>query len=283
MSKSIKSNSNWDIVKPEDVKKVIAGKKVVSVDAKDFHGKEKIDELSNKEWKVADLPSEEELSEEKPIHPNARSNVNSRKNLAQYTKRSKESKKKSIEKLRYKETKEKPTEEDSETPSKLDSIVDLLPIEDMFDPSEQVLYKDYLTVLLSDFNVDELSSGDIDDVISMAQMRVLEIRLLKACKDKPTKLLDASMALEKLRRDMQKTKESLGSRRRDRVSLRQRTDVSIVDLAALFDNERRAVLDEEEAKLNDEEEILSREFSEFPGNVNDVDADLIEGDTDDTR
>lgn len=255
-------------------------KKVVSTDAKSFHGKEKIEKLSDKEWKVAELPSEEELSKENPVHPNARNNANSRKNLAQYNKRSKESKKKSLEKLRYKET--KPSEEVSRTSSKLDSIIKLLPIEDMFDPSEQILYKDYLSVLLSDFNVDELSSGDIDDVISMVQMRVLEIRLLKACKNKPTNLLDASMALEKLRRDMQKTKESLGSRRRDRVSIRQRTDISVVDLAALFDNERRAVLDEEEARLNKEEGILVEEFSEFPGNKNDQDADIIEEESDDT-
>lgn len=284
MSKSIKSNSNWDIVNPEDVKKAIATKKVVSVDAKSFHGKEKIEELADKEWNVADLPSEEELSEEKPAHPNTRSNINSRKNLAQYNKRSKESKKKSIEKLRYKETKEtkeKPAE-DSDIPSKLDSIMKLLPVEDVFDPSEQVLYRDYLTVLLSDFNIDELSSGDIDDVISMTQMRVLEIRLLKACKDKPTKLLDASMALEKLRRDMQKTKESLGSRRRDRVSLRQRTDVSIVDLAALFDNEHRLILEEEDAGLIKVEDKLADRFGEFPGNKKDVDADIIEGNADDT-
>lgn len=256
-------------------------KKVVSTSAKDFHGEKKIDELSDKEWGVADLPSEEELSEKKSTHPNARSNINSRKNLVQYNKRSKEGKKKSLEKLRYKEIKEEPAEA-SEPPSKLEFIKNLLPIEDVFDPSEQVLYKDYLTVLLSDFNVDELSAGDIDDVISMAQMRVLEIRLLKACKDKPTKLLDASMALEKLRRDMQKTKENLGSRRRDRVSLKQRTDVSIVDLAALFDNERRAVLEGEEAKLNKEEEIEAKRFKEFPGNKNDIDADIMEGDDDDT-
>lgn len=256
-------------------------KKVVSTDAKSFHGKEKLDKLSNKEWKVADLPTEEELTKKEFKHPNARKNVNSLKNLAQYNKRSKESKKKSLEKLRYKETKEKPSEKVSETPSKLDSIVKLLPIEEMFDPAEQVLYKDYLSVLLSDFNVDELSSGDIDDVISMAQMRVLEIRLLKACKDKPSNLLDASQALEKLRRDMHKTKESLGSRRRDRVSIRQRTDVSVVDLAALFDAERKAVLEEEEAKLNEGESKLLKDFDGFPGNKNDIDSDIIEEDSDD--
>lgn len=281
MSKPIKPNSNWDIVKPEDVKKVIVAKKVVSTDAKSFHGKEKLEELSDKEWKVADLPTKEELSKKEFKHPNARKNVNSLKNLAQYNKRSKESKKKSLEKLRYKETKEKSSEEVSETPSKLDSIVKLLPIEEMFDPSEQILYKDYLSVLLSDFNVDELSSGDIDDVISMAQMRVLEIRLLKACKDKPSNLLDASQALEKLRRDMHKTKESLGSRRRDRVSIRQRTDVSVVDLAALFDAERKAVLEEEEAKLNEGESKLLKEFDDSPGNKNDIDSDIIEEDSDD--
>ncbi len=284
MSKPIKSNLNWELVKPEDLKKVLDNKKVVSVDAKSFHGEEKINELSDKEWKVVDLPSEEEISEKKSTHPNSRNNINSRKNLAQYNKRSKESKKKSLEKLRYKETKEtkeKPTES-SDTPNKLDSIKNLLPIEDMFDPSEQVLYKNYLTVLLSDFDVNELSSGDIDDVISMAQMRVLEIRLLKACKDKPTKLLDASMALEKLRRDMQKTKENLGSRRRDRVSIKQRTDISIIDLAALFDNERKAELDAEEERLHEEGKMLLEEQSEWAGNKNDKDAEIIGEDEDDT-
>ena len=278
MSKPIKNNPNWDIVKPKDVKGIIAAKKTVSVDAKSFHGEEKIEELADKKWNVVDLPSEKDLSEEKPTHPNARSNINSRKNLAQYNKRTKESKKKSLEKLRYKETKEKPAEEVPEVSNKSDSIMKLLPIKDMFDPSEQILYKDYLTVLLSDFNVDELSAGDIDDVISMAQMRVLEIRLLKACKDKPTKLLDASMALEKLRRDMQKTKENLGSRRRDRVSLKQRTDISIVDLAALFDNERSLILEEEERKLNEREELWFKDRGECVGNKNDIDADIIKED-----
>ncbi len=275
----------WPFLKKGGKHELSKPKKVVSVDAKSFHGEEKLEELSDKEWNVAELPTKEEISKKKTKHPNARKNVNSLKNLAQYNKRSKESKKKSLEKLRYKETKEtkeKLTEEISDTPSKLDSIIKLLPVEDMFDPSEQVLYKDYLSVLLSDFNVDELSSGDIDDVISMAQMRVLEIRLLKACKDKPVKLLDASMALEKLRRDMQKTKESLGSRRRDRVSLKQRTDLSIVDLAALFDNERRLVLEEEEAKLNEEEGVLAKRFDDFPGNKNDQDADRIGEESDDT-
>lgn len=257
-------------------------KKVVSVSAKDFHGKEKLDELADKDWKVSDLPSEKELSEKEFKHPNARKNINSLKNLAQYNTRSKEGKKKSLEELRYKETKEQPAKEPPVEPSKLDSIMKLLPIDDMFDPSEQELYKDYLSVLLSDFNVDELSSGDIDDVISMAQMRVLEIRLVKACKDKPAKLLDASLALEKLRRDMQKTKENLGSRRRDRVSIRQKTDISIVDLAAVFDTERRIELEEKEERLRKEEDMLMEEHSDWIGNRNDMDADMVEGDDDDT-
>ena len=105
-------------------------------------------------------------------------------------------------------------------------------------------------------------------------MRVLELRLLKLCKDKPANLLDATLSIEKIRKDMNKSRESLGSRRKDRVTIRDRSDVTILDLARLFDIERRQVLEDEEETLKEQETQLLKDIEErnYFGNSRDPDS-----------
>jgi hypothetical protein len=59
-------------------------------DAEEKLGKEKIKEISEKDWKVAEVPSEEELAQKKSKSPKARNNPNSRANLMQHRKKTPE-------------------------------------------------------------------------------------------------------------------------------------------------------------------------------------------------
>ena len=70
-------------------------------------GPDLIDKIASKEWKTAPLPTEEELSKEKPKSPKSRNNPNSRKNLAQYNKnKKKETKKIIVEGMKFKKKRE---------------------------------------------------------------------------------------------------------------------------------------------------------------------------------
>jgi len=102
---------------------------------------------------------------------------------------------------------------------------------------------------------------------------VLEMRLLKTSKDDPTRHVDVSSAVEKLRKQTEKLKENLAARRKDRIDPKKYGGLSIVDLAVQFDNDKKRELYEKSSSMLKEEESLKKERAKyFIGNRNDVDS-----------
>lgn len=149
-------------------------------------------------------------------------------------------------------------------------IKDIVPINDIFDEDEQVMYKDLLSVYLQDFDDNDLTSSDFDDIISLATNKVLSYRLLKDSKGDPDKQLDISSAIEKMDRRCEKIKESLSSRRKDRVDPNALKGFSIVDLAVAYDNEARAKHAKRLEKMRGEEKEMLVKRKNYHGNRNDA-------------
>jgi len=133
----------------------------------------------------------------------------------------------------------------------------LIPTQQILKPDEFSVYNDLVAVFLRDFSSDELNASDVDDIVSIALNRVLELRLLQQAKDNPDMLIDAAATIEKLRKHTDKLRGNLASRRIDRVDVRSKGSVSILDLAERFDRQKREELDKklkdyqkEEAELN---------------------------------
>ncbi len=146
-----------------------------------------------------------------------------------------------------------------------------LPISDIFNEDEIELYSKLVDIYLEDFDSEDLTSSDMDDVLDLAKNRVLEFRLLKESKDSPTKQLDTAAAVEKLAKKNEKIKESLSSRRKDRINPNEMKGFSIVDLAVAFTNEKRLKLKEKSDQLKMEENDLLECRSNYLGNKNDID------------
>lgn len=163
-------------------------------------------------------------------------------------------------------------------PPKFKEILsELLPTDEIFSPEEKILYDGLVAVYLKDFDEEQLTANDIDDILSIAMNRVLEIRLLKASKGDTIKHIDASTAIEKLRRQTEKLKENLVSRRKDRIDPKKYSGFSIVDLAVAFDEEKK---NEAAARINrfrmEEDELTKSKL--LIGNSNDEDASFIDKD-----
>lgn len=155
------------------------------------------------------------------------------------------------------------------TPKKL--LKEVLPVIDIFTEDELSIYNDLVDVYMEDFDEGDLKSSDIDDILDLAKNRVLEFRLLKTSKEDIDKQLDASAAIEKLRKQNDKIKENLSSRRRDRIDPNKYKGFSIVDLAVAFDNERKYELTEKVRKLSKEEEKILENRKDYGGNRYDLD------------
>jgi hypothetical protein len=229
-------------------------------DAEDVLGKEGIDKIVDKEWKVAELPSEEDIKKEEHESSMARNNVNSRKNLIQYKKnKPKETKEKIVKNLKYPSTRK-----ERDLVKFFGDLIDenMLGI---FEPVRAVLNGDeeddlFFTTIkyyLSDFSKGDLTASDIDDIASLAINRILELRLLAQSKGKPKNILDCSTTIEKFRKNSDKIKMSLASRRVDRVDTRQKTGFSIVDIATAFDDEKRKELKQRVLDMELEEKELA--------------------------
>jgi hypothetical protein len=81
-------------------------------------------------------------------------------------------------------------------------LTQILPAKDLFSEEEVITYKQLVEIYMADFDKDDLSAHDLDDIIDLAKSRILEFRLLKIAKEKPEAVLDISTALEKLRKDL---------------------------------------------------------------------------------
>ena len=211
-------------------------------DAEEKLGKEKIKEIAEKDWKVAELPSEEELANTKSKSPKARNNPNSRANLMQHRNKTPEQKEKSLKNLKFVEK-----EEDIVPRDILGDFADIVAIEKLMpaldvlaNRKEQEVYYNYINLILQDFDADDLTASDIDDIITLALNRVIEYRLLKGGAKNPMLILEAAPTIEKFRKFSEKIKSSLASRRVDRIDMKNRPAFSIVDLATSLDDSDKA-------------------------------------------
>ena len=145
----------------------------------------------------------------------------------------------------------------------------LIPVNDMFDEEEVRIYEGLIDINLNDFDEDELTSSDIDDIMTLATNKVLEIRLLKGSKGNADKHMNISSSIEKLRSQTEKIKVSLASRRKDRVDLTPK-GFSIVDIAVAFDESKKLKLEDKARKMKAEQDELLPELNKF-GNRLDLD------------
>lgn len=155
------------------------------------------------------------------------------------------------------------------TPKKM--LKEVLPIDLIFEEDEVELYNQLVGVYLEDFDADDLTSSDMDDILDLAKNRVLEFRLLKGSKGNVEVQLDTAAAIEKLGKKNEKIKESLSTRRKDRVNPNEFKGFSIVDLAVAFNNEKRVALKEKVDKLKQEEREMLKQREEYGGNQHDAD------------
>lgn len=150
-----------------------------------------------------------------------------------------------------------------------------IPIDEIFDEDEKTMYEGLIGVYLKDFDESQLTANDMDDLLSIAMNRVLEIRLLKAGKGNPHLQIDASNAINKLRTQTDKLKESLAARRKDRIDPKKYSGFSIVDIAVIFDEEKRAEkLDIATHMKKQEDRIINSKL--LVGNSNDADVEIVE-------
>jgi hypothetical protein len=164
-------------------------------------------------------------------------------------------------------------------PSKLPNLKDLLaksiPTSEIFNEDEKKMYDSLINIYLQDFDEDQLTANDMDDIMLIAMNRVLEFRLLKLGKDSGISQLDSSAAIERLRKQTDKLKESLATRRRDRIDPKKFSGFSIVDLAAAFDSEHRNKLLKRDEEMEEEEDGVVQ-AGDSVGNRLDEDV-IIEG------
>jgi hypothetical protein len=262
---------------------------IVAIPIEEHLGEEKIDEIASKEHIAQDVPKK--ISTKRKMSPN------SLKNLVQYNPDvNKESKKKMLKNLRVKVDEDNMSEEQleglKEDPEDDDSlevfktlevkvggktillpelIAGVFPTYQTLDKKERVIFNNISATYLKDFENEELSYSDMDDVFSLAMNKILELRLLKANKTKPKALADLFIPLEKLKKQSEKLKEALSNTRKDRKKQTLKTGVSILDLAAAFDEERKAKLEKKEKEiLKREKEFLKNRAPS--GNKDDIDA-----------
>jgi len=156
-------------------------------------------------------------------------------------------------------------------PTKL--IKEIIPIDEIFTEEEASLYHDLVSVYIADFDKDDLSSGDMDDIMDLAKNRVLEFRLLRTAKDNPDRQVDLSGAIEKIRKENKIFKENLSTRRKDRINPNEFKGFSIVDLAVAFDNNKKVELTEKALKNKKKEREAEDARKEYTGNRYDIDVD----------
>lgn len=152
-------------------------------------------------------------------------------------------------------------------------LKEILPVKDIFSEEELDVYNSLVDIYMNDFDADDLSSADIDDIMTIAINKVLEIRLLKSSMSDPeVTLIDVSASVEKLRKQTDKVKENLSMRRRDRIDPNEFKGFSIVDLAAAFDNEKKFKMEQKAQKLKKEQDSIAKDLEKHPGNRLDIDS-----------
>lgn len=155
-------------------------------------------------------------------------------------------------------------------PSPEKMLKDILPMENIFEEAELKMYRELVEVYMADFDAEDLTSSDMDDILDLSKNRVLEFRLLEGTKGNPDKQLDVAATVEKLSKKNEKIKESLSFRRKDRINPNEFKGFSIVDLAVAFDMEKKAKLQNKITKLKGEEKVALEKRKDYTGNKYDI-------------
>ena len=159
-------------------------------------------------------------------------------------------------------------------------VKNIIPIEEIFNVAEASIYHDFVDVYLGDFDNEDLTAGDMDDIMDLAKNRVIEFRLLKTSRDDADRQVDISAALEKIRKENKVLKENLASRRKDRINPNELKGFSIVDLAVAFDEEKKTKLQEQIRKNIVQEEAVIKAREGYTGNRYDVETEIREEEDD---
>ena len=69
-------------------------------------------------------------------------------------------------------------------PKAREILTEILPIKDMFSEEELPIYYGLIDIYLKDFDEEELTSSDIDDIMTLASNKIIEVRLMKSSRDK---------------------------------------------------------------------------------------------------
>lgn len=155
-------------------------------------------------------------------------------------------------------------------PKARELLKEIIPVEEMFEKEEISIYNSLVDIYLKDFDEDDLTSSDIDDIMTLATNKVLEIRMMKASKGNAEKHLDYSMSMEKIRKQSDKIKDNLSARRKDRIDPNKFKGFSIVDIAVAFDDAKKAKLETKARKMKEAQEEIALSLEDY-GNRNDKD------------
>lgn len=156
-------------------------------------------------------------------------------------------------------------------PKARELLKNVIPIKEMFNDDEIIIYESLIDIYLKDFDEDDLTSSDIDDLMTLATNKIMEIRILTDSKGSPEKQLDISNAIEKLRKQGDKIKENLSARRKDRIDPNEFKGFSIIDLAIAFDDIKKVEMELRARKLKKEQDELVDKLNSC-GNRNDIDS-----------
>ncbi len=147
-------------------------------------------------------------------------------------------------------------------PKARELLTKVIPIKDMFEEEELVIYNSLIDIYLKDFDEDDLTSSDIDDILTLATNKIIEIRLLKSSKGDADSHLNYSNSMEKLRKQSDKIKDNLASRRKDRIDPSEFKGFSVVDLAVAFDDSKKAKLEKKARDMKEKQKYLYKELEE---------------------
>lgn len=157
-------------------------------------------------------------------------------------------------------------------------LKEVIPVKEIFTDEELGIYNSLVDVYMVDFDEEELSASDVDDIMVLCMNKVFEIRLWKTSKEDPDRQIDIAATVEKLRKQTEKIKENLVSRRRDRVDPSRYKGFSIVDLAVAFDEEKKIRMDKKVRKMKLKNKEIGKELSKHKGNRYDIDGDMNKDD-----
>lgn len=148
-----------------------------------------------------------------------------------------------------------------------EAIKTIYPVAETFNRDEKTLFLNITTTYLKDFDKDNLSFTDLDDVFALASNKVFEYRLLKEDTS-----VSAFSKLEKLKKQNETIKESLATRRKDRLKDLNKTGITILDVAADFDQEAaKKKLTAEKRKIRNATKMIKQDA--FKGNAGDMDVE----------